>query len=125
LIDLGRDLKDVKVIVEGISQVEKVIDGVPAELRSGLEIDVASARRKLHELESKSSVFDQIDSDQLSIAKGMFNALKKRENTFAGPMRERFCLNLAIAFRIWAAFMKQLDYMNTLFKSHLTIRLLP
>jgi tetratricopeptide (TPR) repeat protein len=91
LIDIGRDLKDVKLIGEGISETKKVLDLVPTELRSGLEINIASAHQRLHQLDvAKQSVFDQIDSDHLSIAKAMFNELKKREQTFDASTRKRF-----------------------------------
>lgn len=97
LIDIGRDLKDVQLIVEGISETEKVIDVVPTEVRSALEINIASARQKLHQFdETKSSIFDRIDSDELSIAKGMFNALKKKETTFANSIRKQFLIEFGI-----------------------------
>ena len=41
LIDIGRDLKDIKLIGEGISETTKILGLVPTELRSGLEINIA------------------------------------------------------------------------------------
>jgi tetratricopeptide (TPR) repeat protein len=93
LIDIGRDLRDESLIREGILETEKVLNCVPPEFRSGLEINIASAHHKLHLLNTSSRpLFDQIDSDELSIAKEQFNQLQKKESTVDAPTRKMFLI---------------------------------
>lgn len=97
LLDIGGDLQDPQVISEGISETEKIINKLPDDERFGIEINLATAHRKLHGLDkSKTSIFDRIDSDELSMAKRMFNALKKKENTVSQTSRKRFLIEFGI-----------------------------
>lgn len=97
LLDIGGDLQDPKLIAEGISETEKVINKLSANERFGVETNIATAHRRLHRLDkTKMSVFDRIDSDELSIAKDMFNTLKKKENTVDKATRKRFLIEFGI-----------------------------